>query len=364
MHGGIMECGGNASAFQFARDTKAAALPPHSTAILARVQFMATNPLFEPRLARAATPPRIVPGWYIVCASRELRRGEIRRFELGDEPIVLFRGRDTGVVTALPAHCLHQGVDLVHGVVAGDCLRCPLHHWEYSDHCLKVPGSAPRNLRSRYHAAERFGMIFLYTGTEPAYPIPSFSVDDDAIYFRAGKPVEIDCPWYVPIANAFDMTHLRTVHRRELRRTPSIAFPDPITFTCNYTTAVIGNAWSDHAMRLLSGNDIHVDITSSAGTILMVESHIRHRRGFLFVSLRPTRTGVSILPIFGVPRSRLGTHLIQGRVSAALFAAFLYRDLEALRGIRFPPGFLDNTDETINACYRYLCNLPKYEEMS
>ena len=67
-----------------------------------------------------------------------------------------------------------------------------------------------------------------------------------------------------------------------------------------------------------------------------------------------------------MPRRRSGAHLIQGRVSAALFAAFLYRDLDALRGIRFPPGFLDSTDETINACYRYLCNLPDYmsEEMS
>ncbi|HEV7241294.1 MAG TPA: Rieske 2Fe-2S domain-containing protein [Thermoanaerobaculia bacterium] len=312
------------------------------------------------------TPPRIVPGWYIVCASRELRRGEIRRFELGDEAIVVFRGRDTGVVHTLPAHCLHQGVDLTHGSVIGDCLRCPLHHWEYGVAQVKIPGSAPRNLRARHCLAERFGMIFLHTGAEPAYPIPSFSVDDDAIYFRAGKPVEIECPWYVPVANAFDMTHLRTVHRRELRRVPEIAYPDPVTFTCNYATAVIGDAWSDRAMRALSGNDIRVEVTCSGGTILMVESHIRHRRGFLFVSLRPTRSGVSILPVFGVPRKRSGAHLMQGRISAALFTAFLHRDVETLSGIRFPPGYLDNTDETINACYRYLCQLPEYssEEMS
>ena len=92
---------------------------------------MAIFPEVEPPLVRAATPPRLVPGWYIVCASRELPRGAIRRFELGDQAIVVFRG-DRGV-QALPAHCLHQGVDLAHGEVVGDCLRCPLHHWMYAE---------------------------------------------------------------------------------------------------------------------------------------------------------------------------------------------------------------------------------------
>jgi aminopyrrolnitrin oxygenase len=274
----------------------------------------------------------------------------------------VFRG-DRGV-QAIPAHCLHQGVDLAHGVVAGDCLRCPLHHWEYAERCVKVPGSGPRNVPGRFHAAERFGMVFVHAGEVP-YPIPRFSVEDDALYFRAGKPVAIDCPWYVPVANAFDMTHLGTVHRRELREAPSLGYPDPITFTCDYATAVTGDGWSDRMMRALSGNDIRVNVTCSGGTIILVESHIESRigrhRGYLMVSLRPTPGGVSILPIFGVPRTKSGMHHVHARVSAALFTAFLRRDVQALGGIRFPSGFLDNKDETINACYRFLCELPEYE---
>ncbi|MGZ5441822.1 MAG: Rieske 2Fe-2S domain-containing protein [Thermoanaerobaculia bacterium] len=324
-----------------------------------------TTSILEPSVrvpmpVRAATPPRLVPGWYIVCASRELPRGAIRRFELGDLAIVVFRGRDRGAVHALPAHCLHQGVDLTHGAVVGDCLRCPLHHWEYTSRSVTVPGSAPRNLGAGYRAAERFGMVFLYTGAESPYPIPGFSVPDEALFFRAGRAVAIDCPWYVPVANAFDMTHLETVHRRELRRAPEITYPDPVTFTCNYATAVTGDGWSDRMMRALSGNDIRVNVTCSGGTIIMVESRIRRRHGYLMVSLRPTPGGVSILPIFGVPRTSSGVHLLHARVSAALFTAFLRRDVQALSGIRFPPGFLDNQDETINACYRYLCQLPEW----
>lgn len=310
-----------------------------------------------PRVLRSS-PPTLVPGWYIVCASNELRTGAIRRFAFGDLSVVVFRGENG--VQAIPAHCLHQGVDLAHGEVIGNCLRCPLHHWEYAEGCVKVPGSGPRNVRARFHAAERFGMVFVHAGEVP-YPIPRFSVVDDALYFRAGKAVAIDCPWYVPVANAFDMTHLGTVHRRELREAPRVGYPDPITFTCDYATAVTGNGWSDRMMRALSGNDIRVNVTCSGGTMITVESRIGRRRGYLMVSLRPTPGGVSILPIFGMPRTKSGMHRLHARVSAALFTAFLRRDVQALSGIRFPSGFLDNQDETINACYRFLCELPEYE---
>jgi aminopyrrolnitrin oxygenase len=298
----------------------------------------------------------------MVCPSDDLRRGRTLKFDLAGEPIVLFRGRETGVVHALPAHCLHQGVDLVHGSVVGDRLRCPLHHWEYSNRCEVIPGSkaAPRNVTPpRYETLERFGMIFLHVGANPAHAVPSFTTSDDALYFRPGQPVTIDCPWYVPVANAFDMTHLETVHRRKLMREPNISYPDAMTFRVDYATAVIGNGWSDRAMQFLSGNDIRVEVTCFGGAMILVESTIRSRRGYLMVSLRPTRDGVSILPLFGVARRRTGAHAIDGRVSAALFMAFLRRDVRALSGIRFPDGYLDNRDATINACYQYLCQLPE-----
>jgi nitrite reductase/ring-hydroxylating ferredoxin subunit len=299
----------------------------------------------------------------MVCPSRALRRGKVLRFDLGGRAVVLFRGRDHGVVHALPGHCDHQGVDLAHGSVVGDVLRCPLHHWEYTNRCVRVPGAVrPPRTFARYHAAERFGMIFVHAGANPTAAIPGFSVDDGELHFRAGKPVEIACPWYVPVANAFDMGHLQTVHRRALTSTPEITYPDPRTFHVRYTTTVTGDGWSDRAMRALSGNDIRVSVTCSGGALIMVESLIRKRRGYLMVSLRPTEHGVSILPLFGVPRG--GLHALHARVAASLFTAFLTRDVQALGGIRFPAGFLDNHDPTINACYRYLCDLPECEESS
>lgn len=311
--------------------------------------------------ARPLRPPSLVRGWYMVCASAAVRRGAIARFDLGGERLVLFRGRENGRVHALPGFCEHQGVDLTGGSVVGDRLRCPLHHWEYTDRCAKIPGRAtPLSSKPRYAIAERFGMIFVHLGAEPSYELPGFSVNDDALAFRAGKPVTIDCPWYVPVANAYDMTHLQTVHRRVLTSEVELSHPDPMTFVIRYTTGVTGNGWSDRIMRALSGNDIRVKVTCSGGSLLLVESSIRRWRGYLMVCLRPTATGVSILPLFGVPRSKTGLHVPAVRLSAALFTDFLMRDVRALSGIRFPAGFEDVNDPVINACYRHICGLPPY----
>ncbi|HYS53028.1 MAG TPA: Rieske 2Fe-2S domain-containing protein [Thermoanaerobaculia bacterium] len=290
----------------------------------------------------------MVPWWYMVAPSKTLAPGKILRFDLGDLPIVLFRGRQDCMIRALPAHCLHQGVDLKNGEVIGDCIRCPLHHWEY------------RHSRD-YVVAEQYGMIFLHPGEFPLLPIPNFqSVDSETLCFEPGTAVDLDCPWYVPVANAFDMTHLRTVHRRELKTTPETTKPNAMTFVTRYATGVTGQSWSDRAMRLLSRNHIEVTVTCAGGTMIIIEATAGRQRSYMIVSLRPTREGVSILPLYAVARSRIGLHKIHAPLARILFTAFLRRDLKALRGIRFPASYVDPHDPTISACYRHLCELPAY----
>jgi nitrite reductase/ring-hydroxylating ferredoxin subunit len=310
-------------------------------------------------------PPQLVPWWYMLAPSSSLRPGEARRFEVGGEQIVLFRGRESRTVRAIPAHCAHQGVDLSHGDVVGDRLRCPLHHWLYGDACESIPGRAevPAELRRRqFSAAEKFGMIFVYLGANPPLPIPSFSgVDPETLFFVSGKPAFIDCPWFVPVANAFDMAHLGSVHRRRLHCEPEIDRPDAMTFRIRYATSVTGDGWSDRAMRALSGDDIRNVVTCAGGSMVVVEATVGTRRSFLIVSLRPVSGGVSLLPLVGVPRRPSGLHVIHAHLAKLLFIAFLRRDVRALQGIRFHPRFDDERDATLDACYQYLCDLPRFE---
>jgi hypothetical protein len=203
-------------------------------------------------------------------------------------------------------------------------------------------------------------MIFVYPAEEPRSPLPEFeSVDASTLHFVSGKPAVIDCPWYVPVANAFDMSHLGTVHRRRLRTAPEVERPDPMTFVIRYSTAVIGSGWSDRAMRTLSGNDIRVVVTCAGGTMVIVEATVGRRRSFLMVSLRPVPGGVSLLPLVGVPRRAAGLHVPHALLARTLFVAFLRRDVRALEGIRFTPRFDEDRDAMLEEFYAYLCTLPE-----
>jgi phenylpropionate dioxygenase-like ring-hydroxylating dioxygenase large terminal subunit len=67
--------------------------------------------------------------WYIAAPSAELGRQPIRRI-VEDEPLVLFRD-SAGKAHALIDRCAHRGMALSHGRVAGDCIECPYHGWQY-----------------------------------------------------------------------------------------------------------------------------------------------------------------------------------------------------------------------------------------
>ena len=117
---------------------------------------------------------------------------------------------------------------------------------------------------------------------------------------------------------------------------------------------------SDRAMRFLSRNHIAVTVTCAGGTMVIIEAAAGRHHSYMIVSMRPTPTGVSILPVYAVRRSRTGLHTIHARLARILFTAFLRRDLKALNGIRFPANYTDPNDPTITGCYRHLCELPAY----
>jgi nitrite reductase/ring-hydroxylating ferredoxin subunit len=84
---------------------------------------------------------------HFVCALDELAPGTMRRFDLGETPLVVCRSEDTGEVFAIDARCPHQGALLCYGELTGrkasagastqaqirrgEIIRCPLHLWEF-----------------------------------------------------------------------------------------------------------------------------------------------------------------------------------------------------------------------------------------
>jgi phenylpropionate dioxygenase-like ring-hydroxylating dioxygenase large terminal subunit len=125
--------------------------------------------------------------WYFAAVSRELRAGQLKRYEILGEPVMIGRRRD-GRLFGLRDVCPHRAAPLSAGrLVEGELVECPYHGWRYSTDgaCAAIPslvdGQAVDIARIRvrsYPVAESQGLIFVWMagdgGGEPDRPPPTF----------------------------------------------------------------------------------------------------------------------------------------------------------------------------------------------
>jgi phenylpropionate dioxygenase-like ring-hydroxylating dioxygenase large terminal subunit len=109
--------------------------------------------------------------WYVAAWSNEVGTDVPLGRTLLDEPVVLFRNADQGIV-ALAGRCAHRGMPLAHAKIEGNTIVCCYHGLTYDSTgaCVRVPGQAqpPKNIRVRsYPVVERYGAVWIWMG-DPA----------------------------------------------------------------------------------------------------------------------------------------------------------------------------------------------------
>eukprot|EP00854_Cymbomonas_tetramitiformis_P001169 gene1169-1738_t len=93
-------------------------------------------------------PPPFPNGWYRVCNSDDVARGEVIPVTMCGQELVVFRGKQDDKVGVLHAFCPHLGTHMGHGGwVRGNDLVCPYHHWSFT--CEGMNTDIP--YCSRYH---------------------------------------------------------------------------------------------------------------------------------------------------------------------------------------------------------------------
>jgi cholesterol 7-dehydrogenase len=90
-------------------------------------------------------PPVLPNGWFRVCLSRQLMKGQVLPFTLCNRNLAIYRDYE-GQVGVLDAYCPHMGANLaVLGEVSkeNNTLRCPFHGWEFGKDgkCKRIPYS-------------------------------------------------------------------------------------------------------------------------------------------------------------------------------------------------------------------------------
>lgn len=282
-------------------------------------------------------------GWYVVARSRDLRAGQISRVTLARQEIVVFRTA-SGELGALDAHCPHMGAHLGLGRVRGEHLECRLHCWR-----LGVDGRIPSQDKTAraWKLTERAGLVFLEFGGDRALP----TAGESDFLWTSTRPIDVAAHWHALTANAFDMPHLATVHRRELVEPPSVGFEPGREFEMSYVTRVRGRGASDRMMKWLSGNRIQARMRCH-GPMVMVDTDLGFTRTAAMVGMLPTEQGTRLFGAFGIRPGPMGA--LRLALTRWLFAAFLKRDLGFVEGMRLRT---DVDDEILQQFFAYLRSL-------
>jgi len=316
------------------------------------------------QMSIVAAVPSQVQAWYLVCRGAEVRPGKILSREFLGRPIILFRDSG-GVVRALAAHCAHMGAHLGGGAVVGDHVQCPLHHWEYDGNgiCRRIPDSAAIPCGARqfaYPVSERYGGVFLFNGPAPLFPSPSFSgFAETDLRVEHVPPILLRCPWFAIVANGYDVRHLKTVHKRELREPPSIIQLDRYRLQMRYVSRVTGDALPDRFMRWLSRDHIVATIMCWGGTVFTAEVDLGRVRSALLLSVLPTDRGTEVSLACGVRRTKVGiADTVRVLVARWLCLRFFLPDVAVLDGIRFSFRASVAEDECLQRYFEFLRDLP------
>lgn len=160
--------------------------------------------------------------WYPVCTADELSSDSPLQVRLLGLRFVAFRDSE-GSAHVLSDTCIHRGGSLGKGKVAGDCITCPYHGWQFKGdgRCHHIPSQGDAKVPARakvdgYPVQEKYGIVFAFLGDlpenerPPLYEIPEY----DAEGWRPSKTVilNVNCYYERSMENGLDPVHNEFVH--------------------------------------------------------------------------------------------------------------------------------------------------------
>ncbi len=224
-------------------------------------------------------------GWFRVTESSDLPVGGLMTVQYLGGEFVVFRTED-GLPHVVDPYCPHLGAHFGYGgVVEGNAIRCPFHHWKFegSGQCVDIPYAkripARAQIRS-YPTCEKNGIVFMWH--HPNREAPKWEVPEVPDWCAEG--------WMEPIfhtarvrshpqemaENVVDSPHFRFVHG-----TPDI--PEK-TFT-----------FDGHIMRAFQGLTFTTPTGELKGSV-NIESH-----GGSVGITRFTGIGETLIIVTGTP---------------------------------------------------------------
>jgi len=184
-------------------------------------------------LRRFANPEAVCEGWYAVGPASAIRVGGVKRVWIGKRDLVVYRDR-SGPLRGIDRACAHLGADLSKGDVVDKGLRCAFHNWCWgADGSCSAGGGVAIGARiGTYEVRERWGAVWVWAGTRPAYELPEPDVENRAHLLRL-PPQRLACHGHVVLGNGLDLSHVVPVHGFHFEEDPAIEFEPPHRISVN-----------------------------------------------------------------------------------------------------------------------------------
>jgi phenylpropionate dioxygenase-like ring-hydroxylating dioxygenase large terminal subunit len=238
-----------------------------------------------------------------------------------------------GQLHAVDRACAHLGADLSRAIVTGKGLQCAFHRWCWGPDgsCVAGAGVASGARIGTYEVRERWGLIWVWAGRNPAYELPRPERDNGRHVLRL-PPQRLDCHAHVVLGNGLDLSHVVPVHRFRLLEDPVIEQDSPH----RVSVAIHARFESTPMRRLLglAGRTARWRFTNIGPSLAWV--HVAAPTPFELVwTARPLADGgCATQTVFFLPRWTALTRALP------MMIATTWADRLVLRGLDFRPGFV------------------------
>ena len=169
--------------------------------------------------------------WYVAGWSADLKPGDRVGRTFLNQPVVLFR-TEAGSVGALEDRCCHRAMQLSHGQVDGEILRCTYHGLEFGTDgiCSRIPAQdkIPKTACVRsFPLVERDAMLWIWMGnpakSDPA-TIPGHHYHGDPKWAWRSAHFPVNGNWELLVDNLMDLSHLPYIHPKTIGGNPELHF--------------------------------------------------------------------------------------------------------------------------------------------
>lgn len=321
------------------------------------------------QLSKQQHSEEYIQSWYPVSRSDDLKKGQHKAVKLFGLDWILFR-TISEKLSFLSRYCCHIGADLCQGKVNKENIECPFHAWQFdiSGQCAHIPDySKPLPDKHLYHlhCQEKYGLIFVFWGEKPLFPIPSPPDITQQLIFSSAwtHDWKIDFPAFG--LNAFDLQHYKHVHKRGFAIDPDIYSINPYVLRMDSQVILLKQQnWRDKLISRLHSDHMFIATECWGSSMVIITNHDLNICGLITAQpVDNNHTKIYLVSLLAYQDKPSFFSKLKLSISALLLQSFFKTDIKPTQNMRLhQAGLLDDLDYGAKIYWSHFYQLPRFKK--